>query len=661
MCANRTLNNPFEGQRWEQDSENIIYLPEIFVEFEKRQDLYLVGSRGTGKTTFLSALNWKTRLENPSIHMQMEKEYLFKEKYIGIYINAMSFSNTIFETNGIDDGSLMPLYSLWAEINVLCRVLESIEGLYDEGYIDITIEDEQLQCNKIYDYLLNLFGSTILSERENADINYNITFLAEVVGALPSTVIDERNNLKWKYEAYSFGDLIKNTLPNLMILCDGKDDGEWCTKICFDQIESAPKFQIIANTLVAKKLSKKIWFIISGLNHRGIDMKKTYVPKHNLTDDDRKYIDLDNEFFSSESAKHRAFYSLAEGICDLRLKHSDNTIDKEEKFKLTTHLGSWDMNQILDIVLTRKKKTSVNDEFKKFMGTVRENHTHNRYLTDYPPYIDTYYYDILKYNKKWRGDLQISREKNSDTGKKYVVIMLALLNEYKFQASTPYVGTRQIMSLCSTTREFLKIMKALFDVRMKKTSHKDLNYFFSYKASFTQNEISMQTKAVLNVANDKYNGIDHDSEKATERMRVFIDTCGTILYHLQAKKELSSLTSNEKGIFTVSFEDKKDMGVPYTFLKIADADTYIQILNDPTENNNTIDFELSKLFAPKYKFSFRKTQNKITIDGKLLNNLCTSKADSFGNASKKLIADVERSYKFNIDNKDQTNVQQTLF
>ena len=212
MCANRSLNNPFEGQRWEQDSENIIYLPEIFTELEKRQDLYLVGSRGTGKTTFLKALNWKTRLKNPSIHMQIKKEELFKKKYIGIYINAMSFGDSIFEMNETNDGSFMHLYSLWAEINVLCRVLESIEGLYDEGYIDITIEDEQLQCNKIYDYLLNLFGSTILSERENADINYNITFLAEVVGALPSTVIDERNNLKWKYEAYSFGDLIKNTL-----------------------------------------------------------------------------------------------------------------------------------------------------------------------------------------------------------------------------------------------------------------------------------------------------------------------------------------------------------------------------------------------------------------------------------------------------------------
>jgi len=271
MYATKLLNNPFEGQRWEQDSANIIYLPEIFSELEKRQDLCLVGSRGTGKTTFLKALNWEIRLNNPSIHMQIKKEDVFNEKYIGIYINAMSFGDSIFERNNNDDYPLMCLYSLWAEINVLYRVLESIEGLYDEGYIDFSIEDEQLQCNKIYDYLRNQFGSIMLNERKNDETEYNITVLEEVVGLLRSKVIDERENLKWKYESYSIGTLIKETVPNLMILCDGKDEGKWCTKICFDQIESAPNFQKIANTLIVKKLSKKVWFIVSGLTYRDID------------------------------------------------------------------------------------------------------------------------------------------------------------------------------------------------------------------------------------------------------------------------------------------------------------------------------------------------------------------------------------------------------
>lgn len=662
MCANEQLSNPFEGQRWEQDMEHIIYLPKIFDELEKKQDLYLVGSRGTGKTTLLKALNWKTRVQNPSIHMQINEDELFEKKYIGIYIDVMSFGDSIFEINNTTDDWFMCLYSLWAEINVLYRLIEAIDGLYEKSYIDFTIEDEQLQCNKIYDYLSDLFGSTVLKKRNDTKIEYNLPLLQEVVDRLRSKVIKERENIKSRCVAYSFGSLIKETVPNLVGLCDEENKNEWYIKICFDQIESAPNFHKIANTLVVKKLNERVWFIVSGLNHRDIDMNQTYVPKHNLTNDDKKYIDLDDEFFLSDSAKRDKFYSLAEGICDLRLKHSDSAIDQNKKFKLATHLGSWDMNLVLDVFLKHKETTSVNEKFKEFMNLVRINHTEKRYLTEYPPYIDTYYYDILKNKKKWKGKLQKSRQKNSDTGKKYVVIMLALLKEYKLKTSTPYLGRLQIMSLCNSTRDFLKLMKALFDEREKHILSNDLNPFFSYEANYTAIEINLQTKAVLKVAEEKYNSIEHRyNEKKTERMRIFIDTCGNILYDLQAKKELSSLISDEKGIFTVSFKDNHNRDLS-NFLKSADDDTYIKIINEKDENGiTTIDFELSRLFAPKYKFSFRKPRNKINIDGEMLMNLCINKVDSLKQASKRLIDTVESTYELKVENKNKSSSQQKLF
>jgi len=392
-----------------------------------------------------------------------------------------------------------------------------------------------------------------------------------------------------------------------------------------------------------------------------IDINHTYIPEHNLTDDDRKFINLNEEFFLSASARSGAFYSLAEGICDLRLKHLDETIDKKKQFNLKTHLGSWNANEILDVFLKHKETISVNKDFQEFMNLVRENNEIKKYRTNYPPYIDTYYYDILKCDKKWEGDLEKSREKNRDTGKKYVVIMLSLLKEYKFKSTTPYVGIRQIMYLCNTTRDFLKIMKALFDIRMGQSSSKGLSYFFSFEAPFTYKEIEMQTQAALNVADDKYNNIEQKySENATERMRTFIDTCGQILYDLQAKKELSSLTSEEKGIFTVSFENNEDANFIYDFFKSADVDTHIQILTENTVDNvKTIDFELSRMFAPKYKFSFRKTRNKITInEGKLI-DYCRAKPNNFTKEAKKLIESIESKYELKIDKK--LNIQQTLF
>ena len=587
--------------------------------------------------------------------MQIQKKDMFKKKYIGIYINTMSFGDSIFERDSTkDDVSLMLLYSLWAEINVLYRIIESIEGLYEKDYIDFKIEAERRQCNKVYDYLSNLFGDIILKERRNTRTEYNITLLKEVVDELRKKTIDEKEKLKHRCDSYSYGNLIEKTVPDLLGLCDEDDAIKWCTKICFDQIESAPNFHKIINTLVVKKLSERVWFIISGLNtHREIDMYQTYIPNHNLTNDDKLYIDLDEKFFSKDSAKRIEFNSLAEGICDLRLKHSglmlqnsDNNIDSNKKFNLSKHLGLWQMNQILDIFLMRKETLSVNKKFEKYMRLVQENKEKDVYRTKFPPYIETYYYNILKNTKKWEGNLQKSREKNSDTGKKYIVIVLALLRDYNLRASTPYVGHRQIMSLCSSTRDFLKIMEALFNVRMEQTSSKSLSDFHSFEAKLTQSEIRAQTEAVVQVANDKYEGIKkkYGNGKATARMSIFIDTCGSILYDLQAKRELSSLISEEKRIFTVSFKDDEN-GNLREFLKAAADDTYIKILNENIDYKIiTVDFELARLFAPKYKFSFRQTQNKIRLDGEILKELCNCEADSCEQISKKLTDIVEKRY-----------------
>jgi len=665
MSANKLLKNPFEGQRWEQDAEHIIYLPEIFNELEKRQDLYIIGSRGTGKTTFLKALNWKTRVENRSIHAQTENGNLFKDRYIGIYIDAMVFGDSIFEMGDSEDDSLMRVYSLWAELNVLYRLIEAIKGLYKNDYIDFTIKDEQFQCNKIYDYLSNLLGDTILRNRENAGIDYDLILLEQVAHNLRGKVIREVGELKSNVASYSFGNLIKETFPKLVGLCDDEREIKWCTKICFDAIESAPNFHKIVNTFVAKKLSKRVWFIISGLTHRLVDMNQTYIPNHNLTNDDKAHIDLDITFFLRSTTKRKEFAHLAEGICNLRLRHSDNTIDDNKKFDLTACLGNWTMNQILDVYLKRRETISVGKEFKDFMDLVEENNKTNKYLTKFPPYIETYYYDILEQNKKWAGTLQKSRQKNMGAGKKYIVITLALLRNYKLTSSTPYAGERQLMYLCNSTREFLQLMAALFDVRMRQHQSKDLSYFYSFKAKLTQSEIKAQTEAAVKVAEYKYTEIKNKSDKEiiAKRVSVFIDTCGKILYDLQAKTEFSSLKSDEKGVFTVSFKDDKSGKKLSSFLKTAADDTIIKIINEDNKNDRSIiDFELSRLFSPKYKFLFRSPGGKITLNESLLKDLCTNSNDSFENTSNKLIEHTENMYKLdaNMDYNSKT-YQKKLF
>ena len=170
-----------------------------------------------------------------------------------------------------------------------------------------------------------------------------------------------------------------------------------------------------------------------------------------------------------------------------------------------------------------------------------------------------------------------------------------------------------------------------------------------------------QTEAAVKVAEDKYEGIKnkYTNEITAKRMSVFIDTCGNMLYDVQAKKELSSLISEEKGIFTVSFKDDTSGEKLLYFLKTAADDTYIKILEENNKNDmRIIDFELARLFAPKYKFSFRPSRNKIKIDNSMLKELCINGGDSFESASKKLTEHVEKMYELKVSEANKPKTRQ---
>ena len=165
-------------------------------------------------------------------------------KQIEVYINASVFGDSIFEFPDAKEKSLMPVYSIWAEINSLYRVIESVENLYKMNFIDFTIKDELLKCTEIYDYLSDLLDNTILKGRKDTETEYNLPYLKEIVGNLRGKVVVDADTLKSTYSSYEFGEILETTVPKLLYLCN--DDGiEWYTKIIFKSIEFAPNFNNI--------------------------------------------------------------------------------------------------------------------------------------------------------------------------------------------------------------------------------------------------------------------------------------------------------------------------------------------------------------------------------------------------------------------------------
>ncbi len=78
--------SPFTKFRFEHERINLYHLDEdILKALEEEIPTFLVGTRGTGKTTLLNALSWRERLYNNNLKQALKKK-IFDKNYIGIYL-----------------------------------------------------------------------------------------------------------------------------------------------------------------------------------------------------------------------------------------------------------------------------------------------------------------------------------------------------------------------------------------------------------------------------------------------------------------------------------------------------------------------------------------------------------------------------------------------
>ncbi len=180
-----------------------------------------------GKESYLAGINPKT-----------------DDRIMEVSLEAYAFGNSIFEFSDAKEKSLMPVYSIWVEINSLYRVIEKVKDLYGTNPFDFTPDDELSKCQEIYDCLSNTLGKTILKKCKYIETGYNLPLLGELVGNLRGKVVEEKDTLKSTCSSYEFGEILETTVPKLLYLCN--DDGiDWRTKIIFKSIESAPNFNNI--------------------------------------------------------------------------------------------------------------------------------------------------------------------------------------------------------------------------------------------------------------------------------------------------------------------------------------------------------------------------------------------------------------------------------
>lgn len=646
--------SPFRYQRWEMDEHHIIWLPPEFKEWEGKRSVYFTGLRGSGKTTLLRAFEWSERLYNKSLKKQISTDP-FENRYIGIYLSMPNYITKHFlnwppKAKGMEsqlwEEEKGRLYSLYLEYQILQLFIKAINKLRIAEVFKFSPSDELKTVEKIlYERPeVRCYLPQDSEEYRLTDLGRSFKLMHE---RLRKHAIDRVNlSAEDNYPSLQMGQMLEEIAVILLELCSKgieNPDKEWILKVCIDQAESVEEYQQKAiNTMVARAIYGNVSFIIAA----SIAIKSlndTFIPNHQLTDDDRIYTSLE------EIYKKNKFDQFAKAVTELRFKEllSDDNAEVDLKYIL----GDWPINNLLDkLVFPNTESPTVRDFIKKaksnmdmsffnptsiedgseILESERSNPSQEGFggslddflpsdaSSDIPPYYQTYLIEKLHQDRYLEiKEKHLIRSINSrNFRKKMVASLLCLCKEMGF--TVPFAGYTMVMSLSDTCiRDFLRIMHEIYLVA--NTSPQD----FIAKSI----DPARQSKAIRAASEKKYSGVGHEPEYRLSEIGKLIDSLGRITADIQSSyRDSSSFKSPERGIFELdltsidSYEDKQDL---IEILRLAIASHCIK--HRENIDKNLILFRLHKLFAPKFDFSYRGAYYKINFSAKALLKLCKEK------------------------------------
>lgn len=288
------MNNksPFALSRFEYGRTHLYYLPpDIFPRIEHDKPLYLVGSRGTGKTTLLTALTWREQTKNKNLQKNLDK--CGKRGYVGVYVRmpdsmASNIDIVLSAHEELLRATTFAYYLdlLWLEelTAIMAEILAS-----DPLAPTISIENEVVrEVIDAYTCLSQQPGSAncrtmkglvALFHSARRALEHSLAAMSDIstlLSQLPSGQVGE------------FGRHIAASYGNLFHGATQKGNALYF-KVCFDEAECLSAFQQrTINTMV--RLSRfPLFFVISYVRPME-EMTRTLMPQITLQNADRDLI-----------------------------------------------------------------------------------------------------------------------------------------------------------------------------------------------------------------------------------------------------------------------------------------------------------------------------------------------------------------------------------
>jgi len=586
-----STESPFTLKRFEYERTHLYYLPkQVFSRLEGKKTVYLIGSRGTGKTTLLNALNWEEQRGNQELKERLA-EIKAGRGYVGLYVKVPETVAAAFERwmPTADETFRSMIFCLYLDLVWIQAALDATAARILFMKRPVTIASEHATTHKI----LDRFPELIVDSKFKEPLS---------IKAMSSLVYEKRRALeRWctagiepSREAMSkvlpfaqVGEVGRYVVGELVSFIEASANEEVHLKVCLDEAECLSTFQQRALNTVVRLATASLSFIVSYV--RAGDVTNTIMEHISLQEADRDLIYLD-QMGDAE------FGELAEGVATVRLRR----VTKDAPtFRTRDILGNLDINELLLEIL----QASAAPEAKKILRSA-EQLAQTQYYVDIrdeegpkspPPIYQAYLIDRLDLqtpspdSERW----QRRRQHSAEIRKRMVIAYLCLCKELKTQVK--YASADMLFQMSDKCiRDYLNQMDAIFEV-----TGKSVEQFCAATIPWDKQHSALWSASVR-----KKDAIPKSEVGAPIETLLLIDALGQLTARLQTTTtQNKSLRSSERGIFSV---DKNALSTQSgqtlrLILEAAEAG-FLKLLED---KNGAIRFRVHCSLAAAYGFSYR--------------------------------------------------------
>lgn len=569
---------PFATKRYEHDGDHVYYIPPAtFDSLEATIPTFLVGTRGTGKTTLLKALSWEERLYNSRLRKQL-KTPIFEKHYIGIYFKLPTVQLDLINRwlDSSEDADFAAAFSFYLDLCWLETLQPAVEHLLARR--EVVIDDAGEHA--LVQFVQNMWNEYPLCRELLGDAGSDLFAVLRLMHPLRRVVESyarRKVDLAEVLDALPVGQI--GSLGRAVGAALGKaisspgEPADWSFRVCMDEGESLTlRQQRVINSMV--RLAEWPVFYVVAYVSRPEDATGTFLPGQTLQLADRQVLVRDE-------MSDKDFRQLAEGVVNVRLE----AMGLRERLNCQRTFGRLNIDGLLERIL----RESENPDMRSLLDRARAAATGG-----VPPIYETYLRERRDLGIAPEGAFDKRRQSSASIRKQMVAAYLTICREAR--SDVMYASADMLLQVSDKCiRDFLWQIESVFSA-----SGMTLTDFLTEQVPEAKQDDGLRAAAEL-----KMTLFQEKIVSAPAEANRIVVGLARITHLIQSTgRNYEQIRTPERGIFAYVLDGSTASAENAVLIRDAAEAGFLRLIEEEAKPNE-IRFRIHASLAPRFNFSYR--------------------------------------------------------